>query len=182
VVIPILIVLASVSGSTTEWVTQNETMFRTSSATGGVLSIGPLLMILFRQKYPRWWFDWNLELQRFTTRVGAYLALMDDRYPSTDDHQSVHLDYVYPDVPNDLNRWLPLFKWFFAIPHYIVLLFLDVSAIFVVIAVWFAILITGRYPSVLFEFVEGVFRWNSRVVGYAFTLVTDEYPPFRLSD
>jgi hypothetical protein len=51
---------------------------------GGLLFFGPLLMILFRQKYPRWWFDWNLELQRFSNRVWIYLALMDDRYPATD--------------------------------------------------------------------------------------------------
>jgi hypothetical protein len=181
VAIPILIVLASVSGPNTEWASKGETMIRSGGASGGILFLPALFLILFRQKYPRWWFDWNLELQRFTTRVGAYLALMDDRYPSTDDHQSVHLDYLYPDVPNDLNRWLPLVKWLLAIPHYIALLFIDVSVIFVVIAVWFVILITGRYPRGLFEFVEGAIRWNSRVVGYAFTLVTDKYPPFSLS-
>jgi hypothetical protein len=180
VAIPILIVLASVSGSYSEWASRGETMFR-GGASGGILFLPTLLLILFRQKYPRWWFDWNLELQRFTYRVAAFLALMDDRYPSTDDHQSVHLDYVYPDAPNDLNRWLPLVKWLLAIPHYIALLFINVSAIFVVIAVWFVILITGRYPSGLFEFVEGAIRWNSRVAGYAFTLVTDKYPPFSLS-
>ena len=114
---------------------------------GGLLFLGPLLMILFRQKYPRWWFDWNLELQRFGNRVVAYLALMDDRYPSTDEHQSVHLDYPYPDAQRDLNRWLPLVKWLLAIPHYIVLFFLDIAALVVVIVAWFAILFTGRYPT-----------------------------------
>ena len=134
-----------------------------------------------RQKYPRWWFDWNLELQRFSNRVGAYLALMDDRYPSATDHQSVHLDYVYPDAARELNRWLPLVKWFLAIPHYIVLAFLWIAAIVVVILAWFAILFTGRYPKGMFDFVEGVIRWHNRVVGYAFVLVTDRYPPFRLT-
>jgi hypothetical protein len=112
--------------------------------------------------------------------VGAYLALMDDRYPSTDDHQSVHLDYTYPDAARDLNRWLPLVKWFLAIPHYVVLFFLSIGAFVAVILVWFAILFTGRYPRSLFDFVEGVFRWSNRVAGYAFTLVTDQYPPFSL--
>lgn len=137
-------------------------------------------MILFRQKYPRWWFDWNLELLRFQNRVGVYFALLDDRYPSTDEQQSVRLDYPYPDAQRDLNRWLPLVKWFLAIPHYVVLLFLWLAAFVCVILAWFAILFTGRYPRGLFEFVVGVTRWGNRVLGYAFLLVTDEYPPFRL--
>jgi Domain of unknown function (DUF4389) len=180
-VIPIAIVLGTVSGSETwEYTAGNETR-AVSAGAGGLLILGPLLLILFRQKYPRWWFDFNLELERFSSRVGAYLALMDDRYPSTDDHQSVHLDWVYPDVPRDLNRWLPLVKWLLAIPHYIVLFFLFIAAFVVVIIAWFAILFTGRYPRGMFDFVEGVFRWTSRVIGYAMTLVTDDYPPFRRS-
>jgi hypothetical protein len=151
------------------------------SGAGGLLFFGPLLMILFRQKYPRWWFDWNVELQRFTNRVGVYLALMDDRYPATDQQQSVHLDYVYPDAARDLNRWLPLVKWILAIPHYIVLFVLWIAAIVVVIIAWFAILFTGRYPRGLFDFVEGVIRWGVRVIAYAFLLVTDRYPPFALT-
>jgi hypothetical protein len=180
VAIPILIVLGSVSGSTWERGYDDGPMTG-GAAVGGLLFIPALLLILFRQKYPRWWFDWNLELERFTNRVGAFLALMDDRYPSTDDHQSVHLDYVYPDAARDLNRWLPLVKWFLAIPHYILLVFLNIAALVVVIVAWFAILFTGRYPRGIFDFVEGVFRWNNRVVGYAFTLVTDRYPPFGMS-
>src|SRR5919107_3510327 len=147
----------------------------------GLLFLPPLLMILFRQKYPRWWFDWNLELLRFTNRVGVYVALMDDRYPSTDEQQSVRLDFGYPDAQSDLNRWLPIVKWLLAIPHYVVLFVLYIGAFFAVIVAWFAILFTGRYPRGIFDFVEGVFRWTLRVHGYAFLLVTDRYPPFRLS-
>jgi hypothetical protein len=180
VAIPILIVLGTVSGGENWQWGADDTQAAVVGA-GGLLFLGPLLMILFRQKYPRWWFDWNLELQRFSNRVGVYLALMDDRYPSTDEHQSVHLDYPYPDVAQDLNRWLPLVKWLLAIPHYIVLFFLWIAALVVVIVVWFAILFTGRYPRGLFDFVEGVIRWQNRVVAYAWTLVTDRYPPFRLS-
>jgi Domain of unknown function (DUF4389) len=180
VAIPILIVLASVSGTTWVRASTNSAAF-TISGAGGLLFFGPLLMILFRRKYPRWWFDWNLELQRFTNRVGAYLALMDDRYPATDQQQAVHLDYVYPDAANGLNRWLPLVKWFLAIPHYIVLFFLWIAAIVVVIIAWFAILFTGRYPRGMFDFVQGVIRWGARVVAYAFVLVTDRYPPFKLA-
>ena len=179
VAIPILIVLGSVNGGTWQWSYENGSTV--AAGAGGLLFFGPLLMILFREKYPRWWFDWNRELLRFSTRVGAYLALMDDRYPSTDDHQSVHLDYAYPDVPRDLNRWLPLVKWFLAIPHYVVLAFLYLGAIVVVVISWFAILFTGRYPRGLFGYVEGVIRWHVRVAGYAFLLVTDQYPPFRLT-
>jgi hypothetical protein len=179
VAIPILIVLGSVNGGTWQWTYENGSTV--AAGAGGLLFFGPLLMIVFREKYPRWWFDWNRELIRFSTRVGAYLALMNDRYPSTDDHQSVRLDFAYPDVPRDLNRWLPLVKWFLAIPHYVVLAFLYLGAIVVIVISWFAILFTGRYPRGLFEYVEGVIRWQVRVAGYAFLLVTDRYPPFRLS-
>jgi hypothetical protein len=178
-IIPIAIVLGTVSGGTWQWSYQHGST--AAAGAGGLLFFGPLLMILFRQKYPRWWFDWNLELQRFSNRVGIYLALMDDTYPSTDDHQSVHLEYRYPDAERDLNRGLPLVKWLLAIPHYIVLFFLDIAAVVVVIVAWFAILVTGRYPRGMFDFVEGVIRWNNRVAGYALTLVTDQYPPFRLA-
>lgn len=178
VAIPIVIVLAAVSGGVWQW---SQGKGSTAAAAGGLLFFGPLLMIVFRRKYPRWWFDWSLELQRFTNRVWAYVVLMDDQYPSTTDHQSVHLDYDYPDAERDLNRWLPLVKWFLAIPHYIALAVLDLVAVVAVIGAWFAILFTGRYPKGIFGFVEGVIRWNNRVIGYACTLVTDQYPPFSLA-
>jgi hypothetical protein len=175
VAIPIVILLGTVSPTT--YGANSRLLF---AGAGGVLFLGPLLMIVFRQKYPRWWYDWNLQLLRFINRVSVYLALMDDRYPATDEEQSVHLDFPYPDVPQGLNRWLPLVKWFLAIPHYVVLFFLGIAAFVVLIIVWFAILFTSRYPRDLFNFVEGVIRWQNRVIGYAIVLVTDEYPPFRL--
>jgi hypothetical protein len=177
--IPILIVLGGVSGGTWQWTSGKST--EVAAGAGGLLFFAPLLLILFRQKYPRWWFDWNLELLRFSNRVAVYLALMDDRYPATDERQSVHLDYPYPEVHSDLNRWLPLVKWFLAIPHYVILAVLSVVAVVAVIVAWFAILFTGRYPKELFDFVEGVMRWHNRVIGYALVLVTDRYPPFRLA-
>jgi Domain of unknown function (DUF4389) len=170
--IPILIVAVLLSGGG-HW-----TM---AVGAAGIVFLPTLLMILFRQKYPRWWFDWNLELLRFTNRIAIYLALMDDRYPSTDEKQSVTLELTYPDAQRDLNRWLPLVKWLLAIPHYIVLIFLWIASFFLVIFAWFAILFTGRYPRGLFEFVEGVIRWENRVVAYAFVLTTDKYPPFSLN-
>ena len=149
VAIPILVVLESVSGG--NFSTDNGHVV--TYGAGATLFLGPLLMILFRRKYPRWWFDWNLELQRFGNRVIVFLALMDDRYPSTDDHQSVHLDYDYPDASQDLNRWLPLVKWLLAIPHFIVLAFLWIAALLAVVVAWFAIVFTGRYPRSVFTFV-----------------------------
>jgi Domain of unknown function (DUF4389) len=179
-VIPIAIVLGVIGGYTGgDYGTGGDAPTIAIGGTG-LLFLPPLLMILFREKYPRWWFDWNLELLRFTNRVGTYFALMSDRYPSTDERQWVALDVPYPDAKRELNRWLPLVKWLLAIPHYIALFFLYLAAIVVVIGAWFAILFTGRYPRGIFDFVEGVIRWHNRVVGYAFILVTDRYPPFSL--
>lgn len=141
---------------------------------------GPtLLMIVFRRKYPRWWFDFSLEVARFGGRVGAYAALQRDEYPSTDEAQSVHVEVDYPDA-QALNRWLPLVKWFLAIPHYIVLFFIYIALVFTTLIAWLAILVTGRYPQGLFDFAVGAARWSARVSGYAFLLVTDKYPPFSL--
>jgi hypothetical protein len=180
VAIPILIVVGAVEGYGGGYQTGSHAGSAGWAGAGGLLLFAPLLMIVFRQKYPRWWFDWNRELLRFTNRVGAYIALLDDRYPSTDQEQAVALDFPYPDAERDLNRWLPLVKWLLAIPHYIILAFLWLAAIVAVIIAWFAILFTGRYPRGLFDFVVGVGRWTNRVVGYAFILITDRYPPFRL--
>jgi hypothetical protein len=179
--IPIAIVYAGVSGGYggTSGVESSGTTIAIS--TGGLLFIPPLLMILFRRKYPRWWYDWNLELMRFSSRVSIYVALMDDRYPSTDEQQSVRLEFPYPDAGRELNRWLPLVKWLLAIPHYVVLVVLYIGSLFVVIAAWFAILFTGRFPRGLFDYLVGVERWTNRVLGYAVVLVTDRYPPFTLN-
>jgi len=148
---------------------------------GGILFLPTVVMLLFRWKYPRWWFDWNLNLSRFSLRVGAYLALLTDVYPSTDEEQSVHFDMTYPNVGKDLKTGLPLIKWFLAIPHFIILWFLSVGAVGAVLIAWFAILFTGRYPRGLFDYVVGVFRWWMRFFGYAFLPVTDIYPPFSLA-
>ena len=178
--IPIGIVLALLEGSTFNFGGGAEEGFQIGASGAGILAVPVLLMIVFRQKYPRWWFDFNVELARFSTRVCAYLALMSDKYPSTDEQQSVRLDIDYPNVEQDLNRWLPLVKWLLAIPHYIVLFFLFVAAVVAVIVAWFAVLFTGRYPRSIFDFVEGVLRWGLRVEAYALLLVTDRYPPFSL--
>jgi hypothetical protein len=180
-VIPILIVLGTITGMEAHWGGDSTRETSTFAIGGGGLLVLPtLLMIVFRQKYPRWWFDFNLELLRFMNRVGAYFTLLSDRYPSTDEQQYVQLDFDYPDAERDLNRWLPLVKWFLAIPHYFVLIALYLCVFALSIVAWFAILFTGRYPRGLFDFVVGVGRWTNRVTAYAVILVTDRYPPFRL--
>ena len=185
-IIPIAIVLSLVSAAATSTTTiyaSGEMIKKTTSTGGGIaggLFAATALMILFRQRYPRWWFDFALAFNRFGTRVGAYLALLTDHYPSTEDEQSVHLDLDYPDARTGLNRWLPLVKWFLALPHYFVLLFLGVGAVVAVVIAWFAILFTGRYPRALFDYVVGVGRWALRVQAYAFLLLTDSYPSFSL--
>ena len=181
-VIPIVIVSSVLTGGGTQTVqtTGGRWVTTTSAGITGSLFCAALLMILFRQRYPRWWFDFALELTRFSTRIGAYVALLTDKYPSTVEHQSVALDVDYPDVEQDLNRWLPLVKWFLAIPHCVVLAVLALGALVAVIIAWFAIVFTGRYPRALFDYVVGVGRWGLRVQAYAFLLVTDRYPPFSL--
>jgi Domain of unknown function (DUF4389) len=181
-IIPIAIIYGVLTAGVTRTVYDEggQTVSTTSGGIAAGLFTATLLMILFRQRYPRWWFDFALELARFGARVGAYAVLLTDQYPSTVEEQNVHLEIDYPDVERDLNRWLPLVKWLLAIPHFLVLIVLSVAAFFAVVFAWFAILITGRYPRGVFDFVVGVGRWWLRVESYAFLLVTDRYPPFSL--
>jgi hypothetical protein len=181
--VPIVIVITTLSAEATQtaYDRSGEAVTQTSGGIGGGLFLATLLLIVFRQRYPRWWFDFARELTRFGARVGAYVGLLTDRYPSTVEEQSVHLEIDYPNVERDLNRWLPLVKWLLAIPHLLILVVLSVAAVLAVVLAWFAILFTGRYPRVLFDFVVGVGRWWLRVQAYAFLLVTDRYPPFSLA-
>ena len=182
--VPVLIlltVLMATGGGAHEMHEAGKEMSRNGG--GGIVAglfAATALMILFRQRYPQWWFDFSLELNRFSARIGAYLFLLTDQYPSTVEKQAVHMDVAYPDAKRDLNRWLPLVKWLLALPHYFVLLVLAVGVAVATIVAWFAILFTGRYPKGLFDFVVGVGRWNFRVYSYAFLLATDQYPPFSL--
>jgi hypothetical protein len=181
-VIPIAIILSllTATGNETIVTSTGETVVRSTGGIATGLFVATVLIIAFRVRYPRWWFDFARELTRFEARIGSYLALLTDQYPSTVDEQAVHLEIDYPDVQRDLNRWLPLVKWLLAVPHYVVLLFLWLAAVIAVVIAWFAILFTGRYPRSLFDFVVGVGRWSLRVGAYAFLLVTDRYPPFSL--
>jgi len=178
-IIPIAIILGLLTGSsyggdiTGSWNWQY--------AYGGIVVLPLVLMILFRKKYPKWWFDWNLAMTKFCMRVTAYISLLDDVYPSTDEEQSVHVKIPYPNVEKDLGRGMPLVKWLLAIPHFVVLCFLGIAAVVCIIIAWFAILFTGTYPKSLFNFVVGVYRWALRVEAYALLMITDKYPPFSLS-
>ena len=174
--IPIGIVLTLISGPQ-----QDNSHHAVPFIAGGIVFVPTLLLLVFAGRYPRWWFNWNLELTRFSTRVGVYLALLRDEYPSVDEEQAVHIAIPYPDAAAGLSRWLPLVKWLLAIPHYIVLAFVGTAALVCVVLAWFVILFTGRYPRSLFDFVVGTFRWSLRVIAYAFLLTTDRYPPFSLS-
>ena len=185
--IPIFVILGLLTATASDTVTvitDSGQVVSKITTTGlgiaGGLFLATMLMIVFRQRYPRWWFDFSLALNRFSNRVGAYMGLLTDRYPSTEEEQSVHLDLDYPNVERDLSRWMPLVKWLLAIPHYIVLAVLVVGAIFAILIAWFAILFTGRYPRALFDYVVGVGRWALRVQAYATLLITDRYPPFSL--
>jgi hypothetical protein len=173
--LPIAILLTLVSGPTGHAGPGERGVAGLAIEAGGLVTGATVLMLLFRR-----WFDWNVALVRFSARVTAYVALLRDEYPSTDEEQAVHISIPYPDA-SALNRWLPLVKWLFAIPHYIVLSALAVAAIMCILVAWLTILLTGRYPRPLFAFVVGVFRWWLRVAAYAFLLTTDRYPPFRLS-
>ena len=180
-VIPIGLLVALLNGAASWGVDDTDAganLWVTLLGLGGGTFLPVLLVLLFRRKYPRWWFDWNVELTRFAARVGAYFLLLRDDYPSTDEAQAVHLDIDYPDAERDLNRWLPLIKWLLAIPHYVVLTVLSLFTLVLIVIAWFAILFTGRYPRGIFDFVVGVTRWGLRVQAYAFLLVTDRYPPF----
>jgi len=174
-IIPIGVILALVSSATFQSHSQTYVI-----GAGGIVFAATVLMLLFRRKYPRWWFDWNVELTKFSLRVSTYLALLRDEYPSTDEEQAVHMVIPYPDASRELSRWLPLVKWLLAIPHLILLALLAIATVFCVLAAWFAILFTGRFPRGLFDFVVGVLRWWLRVMAYAFLLTTDRYPPFSL--
>jgi len=176
-IIPIFIILSFITGQTgyASEPTDNIIIFGT-----GFIFVPTLLMILFRKKYPKWWFDWNLSLTKFSTRVFSYLMLLTDQYPSTDEEQAVHIEIRYPDATKELKRGMPLIKWLLAIPHVFILCFLYIGVIFVTIIAWFSILLTGKYPESFFEYVVGVMRWSLRVTVYAFLLTTDKYPSFSL--
>jgi len=148
--------------------------------TTGVIVIPALLAIVVRGKYPSYVLTFNHALVELSTRLAAYVLILNDKYPSIEANSKVAV--LFPDVEGGkkLNRWLPLVKWFLAIPHYIVgAVYLVISLVVTFIA-WIQTSITGKYPEWAGEIVLGTISYWNRVQGYMLLLVTDKYPTFRL--
>ena len=180
-VIPVLLIMQLITGDLWNTLDPSADVVKAMLPFAGMLWLAPLLMIVFRRKYPLWCFDSYLELYRFSARVLVYLLLLRDEYPSLDEEQAVRLRIEYPDAAGELRRFLPLVKWLLALPHLAALSVLGIAALIATVFAWFAIMVLGRYPRALFTFVEGTLRWGLRVYCYAFMLTTDRYPPFRFS-
>jgi hypothetical protein len=145
----------------------------------GLLAVPAGLAIVVRQVYPSYVLVFNEALLSLQTRVDAYLVLLTDEYPSIEENDIVSVTFPEVDA-KQLNRWLPLIKWLLALPLYLVGIVYFIYATLLTLLGWFSILFTGRYPEVCAEGVVGTIAYWNRVVGYAFLLVTDEYPTFSL--
>jgi len=145
----------------------------------GFLALPVALAIIVRQIYPSYLLAFNEALLSLQTRVDAYVLLLTDEYPSIEENDVVSV--VFPPVDAKLlNRWLPLVKWFLAIPLYVVGLFYILYSLLLTIFAWFNVVFTGNYPEKCAEGVVGTIAYWNRVAGYALLLVTDEYPTFSL--
>lgn len=151
----------------------------TDSWTIGIVILPTALAIVFRQVYPSYLLAFNEALLALQTRVDAYVLLLTDEYPSIEDNDVVSVTFPEVDA-KALNRWMPLIKWFLAIPLYLVGIAYIIYAAFLTLFAWFSILFTGNYPEFCAEGVVGTIAYWNRVVGYALVLVTDEYPSFSL--
>lgn len=155
-----------------------------STSNSNYLSVGffilpTALAIVVRQIYPTYLLAFNEALLSLQTRVDAYLLLLTDEYPSIEENDVVSVTFPEVDA-KALNRWLPLIKWFLAIPLYVVGVFYIVYLFLLTIAGWFSVVFTGNYPEKCTEGVVGTIAYWNRVIGYAFLMVTDEYPSFSL--
>ena len=151
-----------------------------AAGTAGLIVLPTLLALLFRGKYPSYVLTFNHALIELSTRLAAYVLILNDKYPSIESNSKVSV--VFPDVDGGkkLNRWLLLVKWILALPHYIVgIVYLLISLVVTVIA-WVQTSITGKYPRWAGEIVFGTIAYWNRVQGYMLLLVTDKYPSFKL--
>ena len=151
----------------------------------GVVTFLAFFAILFTGNIPRSMFDFMVGVYRYQWRVGSYLYFMRESYPSFGIESGAIDQGTDPArlsvLPAErLSRLLPFVKWLLALPHYIVLFFLSLGAFFVWGIAAFAVLLTGRWPAGMRDFLVGVTRWSTRVNAYV-SLLTDRYPPFRLA-
>jgi len=151
----------------------------TDSWSVGLLVFPVALTLVFRQVYPSYLLTFNEALLSLQTRVDAYVLLLTDEYPSIEENDVVSVTFPEVDA-KALSRWLPLIKWFIAIPLYLLGVAYIIYAAFLTLFAWFSILFTGNFPEFCAEGIVGVIAYWNRVVGYALVLVTDEYPTFSL--
>ena len=151
-----------------------------AAGTAGLIVLPTLLALLFRGKYPSYVLTFNHALIELSTRLAAYVLILNDKYPSIESNSKVSV--VFPDVDGGkkLNRWLLLVKWILALPHYIVGIVYFLISLFVTVIAWVQTSITGKYPRWAGEIVFGTIAYWNRVLGYMLLLVTDKYPSFRL--
>jgi len=150
-----------------------------NSLNAGFFALPVALAIVFRQVYPSYLLSFNEALLSLQTRVNAYVCLLTDEYPSIEDNDVVSVTFPEVDA-KALNRWLPLVKWFLAIPLYVVGIVYIFYGLFLTGCAWISILFSGNFPEFCAEGIVGVIAYWNRVVGYALVLVTDEYPTFSL--
>lgn len=148
---------------------------------GGFLVLPVVLSLLFRNIYPSYVLTFNKALLELSNRVNVYLLVLSDEYPSIEANQKVRLIYPEIDGGKKLSPWLPLVKWFLAIPLFALGIIYAIYALALTAVAWFKVITKGYYPEEKAEKVIKVIAYWNRLYGYALLLVTDEYPSFSLN-
>ena len=148
---------------------------------GGFLILPVVLSLLFRNVYPSYVLAFNKALLELSNRINAYLLLLTDEYPSIEANQKVRL--IYPEIEGGkkLSPWMPLIKWFLAIPLFLLGVIYAIYALALTLVAWVTVISMGHYPEDKAEEVIKVIAYWNRLYGYALLLVTDEYPSFSLN-
>jgi hypothetical protein len=169
--VPVLIFLFSFSSFSDDWI----------GYLGGIFVLPVILSLLFRNVYPSYVLAFNKALLELSNRVNAYLLLLTDQYPSIEANQKVRL--IYPEIGGGkkLSPWLPLVKWFLAIPLFLLGIIYAIYGLALTFVAWFTVISKGYYPEEKAEKVIKVIAYWNRLYGYALLLVTDEYPSFSLN-
>ena len=148
---------------------------------GGLLVLPVVLSMLFRNVYPSYVLAFNKALLELSNRVNAYVLVLTDEYPSIEANQKVRLIYPEIDGGKKLSPWMPLVKWFLAIPLFLLGIIYAIYAFALTLISWFSVITKGFYPEDKAEEVIKVIAYWNRLYGYALLLVTDEYPSFSLN-